>query len=165
MFGLVRPHGRTAGRGLALGLGAWLTACGGDGVDGAGVRAGCVGDTRAQSYQAGMTAAVPSSRLSVRLVDALPGPPDRGENTFRLRLEDPVGAPVDTATVTVRPWMPDHGHGATPEVWPLERVGPGEGRVGPINFFMPGLWEVQVRVQTDGATAPSRATFSFCVEG
>lgn len=143
---------------------AALGACGGD-PDGAGVRAGCGGDTRAQAYQAGMTATVPETALAVRLVEAQPGPPDRGDNTFRLRLEDGAGAAVDTATISVRPWMPDHGHGATPEVWALERLGPGEGRVGPINFFMPGLWEVQVRVQPDSSTAPKRATFSFCVEG
>jgi hypothetical protein len=151
--------------GIALALGFGLPACGGDGADGSGVRAGCAGDTRARSYQPGMTALVPSTSLVVRLLDAQPGPPDRGENTFRVRLEDAASAPVETATVTVRPWMPDHGHGATPEVWTLERTGPGEGRVGPINFFMPGLWEVQVRVQAGGAGASSRATFPFCVEG
>lgn len=160
-----RRGARAAAKTVAAGLVTALAACGPDGSGGSGVRAGCLDDARAQTYVAGMTAAVASTPLLVRLLEAQPGPPDRGDNSFRLRLEDAAGGPVETATVTVRPWMPDHGHGATPEVWSLERLAPGEGRAGPINFFMPGLWEIQVRVEPTGAGTPSRATFSFCVEG
>lgn len=42
----------------------------------------------------------------------------------------------------------------------------GDGRygVGPVNFFMPGLWELTVKVELQGGAIES-AKFSFCVEG
>lgn len=71
-----------------------------------------------------------------------PEPARRGPADVLFAISDQVGAPVDGLTVGTQPWMPAHGHGAatSPVV-----AGLGEGRYWamPINFYMPGRWELR----------------------
>ncbi|MCC7380315.1 MAG: FixH family protein [Deltaproteobacteria bacterium] len=145
---------------LAVSLAAF--ACGGDTTPPPN-GAGCVEDARADTYVAGLEKTTEGGHR-VKMLEARPAPPDRGDNTWTFELADAAGAKVSTATVSVRPWMPDHGHGSTPAMFSGAPAGDGRYGVGPVNFFMPGLWELTVKVELQGGAIES-AKFSFCVEG
>jgi YtkA-like len=55
------------------------------------------------------------------------------------------GAPVDGLAITVVPWMPDMGHGAsvTPTV---TATGGGRYVVSDVELFMPGKWELRTTI-------------------
>lgn len=146
----------------AVFLAAALSACGGDDPD--DPAAGCAADPRADTYVAGLEKAS-AEGTKVRLLEAMPGPPDRGDNTWTFQLADASGAMMDGATLLVRPFMPEHGHGSTPAEFTAEFLGAeGKYRVGPVNFFMPGLWELTVKV-TPAGLSEQTVKFAFCVEG
>lgn len=73
---------------------------------------------------------------------------------YRLTWED--GAPADGLVLSVVPWMPEMGHGAS--IKPSVEAG-GSGRyvVSDVQLFMPGKWELRT---TLGPSA-DRATPSF----
>ncbi len=116
------------------------------------------GDT----YSAGMTHDCTDGACSVVLVSADPAPPDKGDNTWTLRVEDTTGAAVTDASVQLVPFMQEHGHGTSPAEFAA--TADGENYVSePMNLFMGGLWEVTVQVEADGASHD--AVFTFCVQG
>lgn len=127
-----------------------------------GAATGCAADTRKDIYVAGL--AKPAGALSVKLVDAKPGPPVKGTNELTLELLDASGNPVDGATVTVKPFMPDHGHGSavTPSVTPS---GAGRYAVSKVYLAMAGLWRITVSVQMPGGGPLQEAAFQFCLDG
>ena len=71
--------------------------------------------------------------------------------------------PVQTATISAKPWMPDHGHGTTPPRFGAQPLGNGAFSLGPMDLFMPGFWTVTLDVQADGKQ--DTVVFSFCLEG
>jgi len=77
-----------------------------------------------------------------------PQPPSRGVLAVQLTVTDASG-PVDGLTITVTPWMPDHGHGASvqPQV---SAQGSGVYLVTDVYLAMPGQWEL--RLGLDGTT-------------
>lgn len=115
------------------------TGAGGQGGAGGEAAGGASG---ADTYAAGMKREGVDARLSVTLLDAVPAPPQRELNDWRVRVEDPSGAPVSDCTLAVGLFMPVHGHSSTtePVIAPAEAA--GEYRVDDMNFFMPGLWEI-----------------------
>jgi hypothetical protein len=82
----------------------------GDGGAGNGAPSGCAADNRKDIYTAGLTK--PAGAVNVKIVEAAPGPPEKGRNALTIAITDAGGQPVDGATVTVTPFMPDHGHGS-----------------------------------------------------
>ena len=97
------------------------------------------------------------------IIDATPAPPDKGENSWTLRVTDASGAPVKTAVVNVRPMMPAHGHGTAPTEFRADTAGDGTYTVGPMNLFMPGHWQSHVTVEFEDKN--EMAMFDFCLEG
>jgi hypothetical protein len=77
-----------------------------------------------------------------------PQPPERGLDEAKLRLTGADGQPLDGLTLTVTPWMPEHGHGTSvsPTVTP---IGDGTWTVSNLYLAMPGQW--QLRVDVSGA--------------
>ena len=140
-----------------------LSACGGDGT-GQQQQGLCTEDARAEAYVAGLEKASDAGMFKARLVEGTPAPPDRGNNTWMLEVLDPNGSPMAGVTdVSVKAWMPDHGHGTNP-LWNEGTVQPdGKYMVGPFNLFMPGLWQFTVSVEAANQT--DVAIVSFCVEG
>jgi YtkA-like len=124
----------------------------------------CDSDPRAMAYAAGLSATSSDGKLKASLAAAQPAPPEKGLNTWTLQLADGSGDAVSGATMTVTPWMPDHGHGSsiTPQVMPMASAGTYE--VSLLDLFMPGIWQV-----TFAVTMPSgpdeKVTFSFCIDG
>jgi len=121
---------------------------------------GCAADGRKDVYAAGMSK--PAGALTVKLVEAVPGPPIKGMNVIRLDVRDAAGAPVDGATITVTPFMPDHAHGSARKTV-VKPAGGGIYEVTDIWLAMAGLWRLTVTVQANGSTAD--AVFQFCLDG
>jgi hypothetical protein len=121
----------------------------------------CAQDTRKDIYTAGL--AKQSAALSVKIVESTPSPPKKGTNTMLLQIDDAAGKPLEGATVSVLPYMPDHAHGSavTPVV---TAMGGGKYAVAKLYYPMPGLWKVTVTVQMPGA-APQEVAFNFCFDG
>jgi len=144
-----------------------LAACGGGG-GGAGGQATqssvCSGDPRAEGYAVGASQAAMDGSVKVTFVSAEPAPPAKGGNTFTVDVTDAMGQPIDGAAITVKPFMPDHGHGAsvTPTVTPGSEAGRYE--VTNVELFMPGIWEITFTVTATGG-APEPVKFTFCVDG
>ena len=153
-----------------LGVPILCLACGEDpGPAGPSAQARlCAAEDRADTYVDGLERASAEGRFVARLasveVDGAPRPPDRGTNVWRLALEDAAGQPLAGVAVRVRTWMPDHGHGPTPNNLVAAPAGAdGEYRLGPFNLFMSGLWEFTVSAPVEGQQDAAR--FAFCLEG
>lgn len=121
----------------------------------------CSQDTRKDVYTAGLSKK--NDALTVMIVESTPSPPKKGTNTMLLQIADAAGKPVEGATVSVTPYMPDHAHGSAvvPAVTPM---GEGKYAVAKLYYPMPGLWKVTVTVQTPNA-APQEVAFNFCFDG
>jgi hypothetical protein len=126
------------------------------GTSGAGTTTGtaCAADNRKDIYTAGLAKQTATGALSIKLMDAMPAPPQKQSNTLVLQVVDAAGMPVDGATVSVTPFMPDHGHGSS--VKPTVTAN--------VYLPMPGLWRLTVTVQMPNVAAQD-AAFQFCVDG
>ncbi len=118
-------------------------------------------ETPGDTYHAGLSRAGEAG-LQIEFVDAVPAPPDRGDNAWTIELSE-GGAPVDDCELTVTPFMPQHGHGtsAVPEITSMEAA--GQYHIEPVNLFMPGLWEVDFGLKCGETT--DQLKFSFWIEG
>lgn len=94
---------------------------------------------------------------TVRITNAVPAPPDVGINQFVV--ETPGSTPT---SVRLRPFMPLHGHGTSPEWFDGAAEG-GTFTFGPVDLFMPGLWELRFTLDSDDPD--TGALFRFCLEG
>jgi hypothetical protein len=123
----------------------------------------CTGDPRAERYAAGMQKTAPKGQLSVTLLSSDPGPPIKGTNVWTLLVSDSGRAPQTGATVKVKPFMPDHGHGspAKPVISALPDA--GQYKVTPLYLFMAGLWEITLDVTTASGVQDA-VVFRFCIE-
>jgi hypothetical protein len=127
----------------------------------------CSADSRAQTFTPGMEQPGKNGAVKVRLLEATPSPPDKGSNAWTIEIVDAAGAPVDGLALTVKPFMPDHGHGAsvTPQI---AAMGAGKYSITLLDLFMPGVWTITFTVPSPSsadAGAPDSATFTFCIPG
>ena len=121
----------------------------------------CASDPRVQTFQLGLQSACVGGQCRVRIVEATPASVVQGLNDWTLVLEDPSGKPLDGALLSVKPTMPDHGHGS-PTITQIAPLGGGRYRVTGINLAMRGVWVVPVAVT--GPVA-DQASFTLCVDG
>ncbi|MDB4947035.1 MAG: hypothetical protein JWP97_6569 [Labilithrix sp.] len=159
---------RTSGLVLALVLacvaGAACTSSDGNepGAPDAATSTACAADTRKDVYAPGLAKST-AAALTVKVLDAVPAPPAKLTNTLTLQVLDAGGKPLDGASLSVVPFMPDHGHGSA--VKPsVTAKGGGTYEVTNLYFPMPGLWRVTVSITLPDAAAQD-AVFSFCVDG
>lgn len=102
---------------------------------------------------------------TLEVVDTDPAPPDRGDNTWTLRVLDGAGADdVGADGITVAPFMPAHDHGTVPADYAGVSDGEDGWTVGPFDLFMPGRWELRATVNLTEDSIDT-AVFAFCVEG
>ena len=81
-----------------------------------------------------------------------PVQPTVGYDASQLAITDASGAPVAGATVTIVPFMPAHGHGAS--VLPtVTESSPGVYVATPLDFYMSGTWQLRTRIQGAGDAA------------
>ena len=139
-----------------------LAGCPGDddGHSGSNV---CDGSSVAyDSYSAGLEKAGETAKI--RLLDAQPAPPARGNNEWQVQVLDSGDAPIGDAVITrVKPFMPDHGHGPSTEPDIGEVADDGTAAIRAIDFMMPGVWTITFSV--DSASGPDAAVFAFCIDG
>ncbi|WP_050433354.1 FixH family protein [Chondromyces crocatus] len=167
MFGSVSRRGVMV---LVAALMAFGSGCDGGDEDGAttttthGHEGVCEGETRGDHYSAGMEVPSTSGAHTLRLQQASPAPPVKGENTWTFVITDDTGAGVTGATVTVTPRMPDHGHGSPQPPTVSETGEAGEFQASAIDFSMAGYWEVTIAAAL--ATGETESfVLGFCVEG
>lgn len=122
---------------------------------------GCQGDARALQYTPGLMVSGNSNALQFVLLDASPAPPAKDLNRWTVELLDTTGERVTDATLSIAPWMPDHGHG--PSRVPTVTVESSSFVIDSIHLFMAGLW--RVTLTASGGSAEDSAAFFFCVEG
>jgi hypothetical protein len=155
---------------VATALAACSSSSGGDdgtsgstsGASGGTTSAACAQDTRKDIYTAGLAKQTPGA-LSIKLMEATPAPPQKQSNEMTLQVVDAAGKPVDGATLSVTPYMPDHGHGSSVKPTVTAKGG-GVYDVTNVYLPMPGLWRLTVTVQMPNA-APQDAAFAFCIDG
>jgi len=101
------------------------------------------------------------STLTFAIHDAMPSDPIRGDNMWMVSVARD-GEMLPGAELSVRPWMPDHGHGTPVEI-EITDEGEGEYTLDPLNLFMAGLWEVHVGVTLEDGTE-EEVVFHACVD-
>lgn len=74
-----------------------------------------------------------------------------GSNSFDLRVTDRSGNPAQ-GEVTVEPAMPQMGHAIAPIT--AGAVEPGHYRVGGVDLFMAGQWEITVSLSAERVVIP-----------
>jgi len=125
----------------------------------------CINETRSTPYSEGVVA-TGSTGVSVALVNALasqPGisaSPRVGDNDWRLTVKDAGGNPLTNATLALSAFMPDHGHGFA-KVPVVTELGGGDYDANPVNFNMPGYWEVTVDVRK--GPLDEKVVFKLCI--
>jgi hypothetical protein len=68
-----------------------------------------------------------------------------GRNELDIYITDGKGLAVEGATIEIKPWMPEHGHGA---MWPPTVTEKGRGLYSAvIPLTMMGHWELQFRIR------------------
>jgi hypothetical protein len=117
----------------------------------------------ADTYVAGLERQGEDGALTVRLMDALPAPPERGDNEWVLAVYA-ADVPMDGCEIEVDPRMRAHNNHGTPIVAKVSPVPDAAGhyRASPVNMFMPGLWWVTLRL-TCGDTVDV-VTYRFWIE-
>lgn len=122
----------------------------------------CATETRADVYSAGMEKAGAQGTMTVRLIESVPGPPLKGDSTWRVKLLGASGAPLSGGGLTVTPFMPDHQHGTSIKT-KVQELGEGEYSLSPLNLFMAGLWTITIAAQPAMGTT-DQAIFTFCID-
>lgn len=125
---------------------------------------GCNGDSRAETYAAGMAQTGKAGVFKFVLEKSVPAPASAGSSlTWTLQVLDASGKPVDGATFPVlHPWMPLHGHGTSQVM--VTAGGNGTYTLSPLYFYMPGLWETDVTVQSPSGSQKDSTSFFFCMQ-
>ncbi|MCP4443864.1 MAG: hypothetical protein GY811_00780 [Myxococcales bacterium] len=123
--------------------------------------ADCSQDPRAQEFVPGMHVAAPDG-VGLLLVSAAPAPPVRFENTWTVQAVDAEQNPLAVTSLSIEPFMPDHGHGTPQPPEPVAGGDVGSFEMGPFDLWMPGVWQLHVTMEHEGGT--SVATLTFCIE-
>ena len=123
----------------------------------------CASDSRVQAYAPGMSVHDGAGDREYVLTAANPAPPARGTNTWTVKVLDATGQPMPDLQLDAAAFMPEHGHGS--DVVPqVGSNGDGTYSVGPLYFFMPGVWRVTLS-DSDGGAATESGVFFLCIEG
>lgn len=140
-----------------------LAGCDGEGSDGHDHHHGHAPDP--DTYlDSGITKASDDDAFMVTLVSD--PAPRKGMHTWELAVmqHDDAGgdaAMVEGATITVEPWMPEHGHGSDSEAV-VEDVGQGRYVADPVELQMRGTWDTTITIVQGDVT--DTVHFVFAVE-
>jgi hypothetical protein len=112
-----------------------------------GESSGSAGGGAGATFPDAPLATVPSDHggLSIAVRTAPDQPPARGLTDVELVVTDKSGAPVDGLELSVQPWMPQMGHGASTKP-KIEAKGAGHYVVSDVALFMPGRWELRTSI-------------------
>ena len=146
---------------FARGLGACSSSSSSGSTTGENPPSLCSTDARATVYTSNMVVKGTSGTFGVKLDALSPWPLVKGENTLTVTVLDAAGNPVTDAVLTLKPFMPDHGHGSS--IVPLVQPAKADGsiEIDHVNTFMPGIWQLTFTV-TKGSQSDS-SVVTFCV--
>ena len=119
----------------------------------------CEQEDRDEPFHLGLEKQGAATR--VVFTDAEPAQPVRGLNAWTIAVSELNEAPLVGAELSVRAWMPDHGHGSPQPVGIME-MGDGEYLLDPVNLFMAGYWEITITAESEAVT--DETMFPLCVE-
>jgi hypothetical protein len=100
----------------------------------------------------------------VKLVISVPIPKDLEFYNWTVAVFDQAGVAVDGAAVEAEPRMPQHDHGTFPPITPGAPTGnPGEYELIDMDLFMPGIWQVTIRIKKGGLS--DEVAYNFDLDG
>jgi hypothetical protein len=140
-----------------------VASCGSNSSNPDGGVISCQDDARVATYRPNLTVSSVSRAMSFTLVQANPAPPAVGTNTWTLQVADSSGRVIPNLSLSVDPFMPDHGHGTSVRASVTPNPD-GSYTVAPLYFFMPGVWRITFSTTPDAGQTDS-AVFFFCVPG
>lgn len=108
----------------------------------------------------GMAKAGPAG-ATFSIASATPSAVQQGLNEWTVGIHDSGGMPVE-GTVTLSPFMPNHGHGS-PTPATITPLGGGQYDIAGINLSMEGVWTITMTVASPSLT--ESVAFTFCVDG
>jgi YtkA-like len=127
----------------------------------------CQSDSRVSPYALPLTLLGPLG-YGVTLRARAPNPSAKGLNQWTVTVTDSSGAPLPGARLVLATTMPDHGHSSAAPTAPATDE-TGSASIPGLNFFMAGVWRIQIDVYPVGAGSDANPTdsvaFLFCVEG
>jgi hypothetical protein len=127
----------------------------------------CQTDPRVNALALPLTLHGPQG-YSVTLSARVPDPSARGSNQWTIAATDASGAPLVGAQLVFATTMPDHGHSSPAPDAPLTDA-QGNVSVPGLDFFMAGVWRIQIDVYPANTAANADPTdsvaFLFCIEG
>lgn len=125
----------------------------------------CADELRDDEYVAGLQKTGASNAIATTLDDALPAPPDVGDNVWTVTASAVAGgAPLAGCSLEVTPFMPDHNHGSGTVVVVTTSGTAGEYHLEPIDLIMPGYWEITLDFACPGPVT-DQVMYKFCAEG
>ena len=83
--------------------------------------------------------------LAIEIRTSPEQPPGRGISSVEYTITDQGGRPRDDLELSVVPWMPAMGHGASTKPT-IEAKGEGRYVVSGVSMFMPGRWELRTAI-------------------
>jgi hypothetical protein len=146
--------------GVALGCGSSTSP--GPTTPDAGDLITCQNDPRAMTYAPGLSVTSTSGSRKYVLLSSNPSPPARGTDTWTIRITDAAGTAQPGLSVSVLPFMPDHGHGTSVNA-SVTANADGTYKVDPLYFFMPGVWRITFAVPPNQLNDVGE--FFFCIPG
>jgi hypothetical protein len=86
--------------------------------------------------------------VDVKLLSLEPPIPVVGDNAWQVQVTR-TDVPLEGASLSVLPWMPDHEHASTKTVY-VSELEPGAYRLAPVFLGMVGYWEVGIEIAVSG---------------
>ena len=114
------------------------------------------------TYAPGLSVTSTSGNRKYVLLSSNPSPPARGTDTWTIRITDAAGTAQPGLSVSVLPFMPDHGHGTSVNA-SVTANNDGTYTVDPLYFFMPGVWRITFAVPPNQLNDVGE--FFFCIPG
>lgn len=146
---------------LSIALGAGCGGGSGPAATPDGATVNCTLDRRVDTFAANISKTSPPGTAKITIVSSDPAPPAKGNNSWKLRVTNEAGEPISNAALTLKLFMPDHGHGTS--VKPVVTPEPdGIYDVTPLDLFMAGVWRITVSTT---AAAEDAVDFFFCIMG
>lgn len=139
---------------VAVGLLA-LVGCGADEPDEPGGASTDPCGGGGEAYYSGVSKTA-SDGTRFTIVDAVPAPPARFENSWQVRVTDAAGTALTGEMLSAAPWMPKHGHGSPTVTATADAA--GLYHLDDVRLSMPGVWQVTLS-DASGASA----LFEFCI--
>ena len=133
----------------------------------------CASEARATPYQPGMQVTSGSGMFVMKLLSntftddmgkVLDEAFAKGVDVWTIEADAATTmTPVDGLRISVRPWMPDHGHGTTSVG--VTPTGGGLYTISPLNLYMAGYWEITLTLVDSSGDAPvtDTAVLKICV--